>query len=179
MASSSDTDASTLNEVGTSNNRAPVSSSRDNTNNGNEDDINDSVSSAHHSLLRLTRRHSLPTSTALSHFLNIFNAQNNNESEDSKDQAVTRTTPTSSGQPPINSHWQHSRSATVANIAPSSAVPGSIENRHRYGHRHTKSAVLKQPVVVKTYQPPAIPRLPTRTGIMNPAVFEVCHRMRF
>ncbi|KAI5854183.1 hypothetical protein BZA05DRAFT_371346 [Tricharina praecox] len=71
------------------------------------------VSTAHTALLRLSRRHSLPTAVLLS-------------------LAPTTTTP------------QHHRSASVT---------VNTQNRHRYGHRHTRSE-WDQPVIVKSYSPP-------------------------
>jgi len=40
-----------------------------------------------------------------------------------------------------------------------SSSPGVGGNRHRYGHRHTRSEILDQPVIVKSYNPgPTTPR---------------------
>ena len=33
---------------------------------------------------------------------------------------------------------------------------------------------MDQPVVVRTYNPPVTPGFPTRVGMMNPSIFEVC-----
>lgn len=128
-------------------------------------------SDAETSLLRLTRRHSLPASYHLSNFLSFFNTGSSSERAPISSNVHESQSNPQPAQPQIDiSTTRHSRSATVSS-QPASAT--SV-NRHRYGHQQNKSVVLDQPVVVRTYNPPATPGFPTRAGMMNPAIFEVC-----
>ncbi|KAF8460617.1 hypothetical protein BDZ91DRAFT_738819 [Kalaharituber pfeilii] len=117
------------------------------------------------SLLKLTRRHSLPASYHLSNFLSFFSQNDLGSTHGGPNVNEARATP--------GPHSHTATTRTVADSDPAGQAPTSSSvNRHRYGHRHTRSAVLDQPVVVRTYNPPATPRLPTRAGMMNPAIYE-------
>ncbi|KAI5799276.1 hypothetical protein DFH27DRAFT_611662 [Peziza echinospora] len=120
----------------------------------------------------LTRRHSLPASYHLSNFLSFFNHNDAGGSEVSATNAQAKASP---GPPQDAAHNTPPTQATAPTAAPAPTSPpvnsGSV-NRHRYGHRHTRSAVLDQPVVVRTYNPPATPRASARAGMMNPAIYE-------
>jgi hypothetical protein len=93
-----------------------------------------SPSSAQSALLRLSRRHSLPTSGLLSGFF---------------------------ASPPSNK--AHNRSVSAAGAISGGGSGGGCGgsggggNRHRYGHRHTRSEAYSQPIIVKNYNPaPAV-----------------------
>ncbi|KAG0123964.1 hypothetical protein HOY82DRAFT_209783 [Tuber indicum] len=99
---------------------------------------------AQSSLLRISRRHSLPASTT---FSNIFSLWGNDN-----DPAA----------PPGRDHYNHQNNVNQRQQQPSSnGAPRIVNgngsgvggNRHRYGHRHTRSAVVDQPVIVKSYNP--------------------------
>jgi hypothetical protein len=89
-----------------------------------------SPSSAQSALLRLSRRHSLPTSGLLSGFF---------------------------ASPPSNKG--HTRSVSAAGAIGGGGSGGGCGggggggNRHRYGHRHTCSEAYSQPIIVKNYNP--------------------------
>lgn len=125
------------------------------------------------SLLRLTRRHSLPASYHLSSFLSLFNTGSSSERAPITSNVDESQSNPQQAQPQIDVNTRHSRSATVSSPTGQPASATSV-NRHRYGHQHNRSVVLDQPVVVRTYNPPATPGFPTRAGMMNPAIFEVC-----
>jgi hypothetical protein len=95
-----------------------------------------SPSSAHSVLLRLNRRHSLPTSGLLSGFFR--HGQGEHDTFTSAAAAA-------------NQSDTHTRSASVV----VSAVADGVGNRHRYGHRHTRSEAYNQPIIVKNYNPAA------------------------
>lgn len=167
MPPSSETDSSTLNEDN-SNTTTNKIVNKDTTNTSALDHNEDTDAQA--SLLRLTRRHSLPASYHLSNFLSFFN-QNSDSTHESSN--LNEAHVSSKTLPQVNANTtRHARSATASGLV-GQTTPRSSVNRHRYGHRHTRS-VVDQPVVVRTYNPPATPRVPTRAGMMNPAIFEVC-----
>lgn len=167
---SSETDSSTLNED--SSNTTPtnrITTNKDPANTSSPATNQDTNAQA--SLLRLTRRHSLPASYHLSNFLSFFSQNPADDTHDGPNVNEAQSTSKAPLQANTNT-TRHTRSATASNLAGHTST-GSSVNRHRYGHRHTRSAVLDQPVVVRTYNPPATPRVPTRAGMMNPAIFEV------
>ncbi|KAL7267427.1 hypothetical protein RUND412_009990 [Rhizina undulata] len=105
---------------------------------------------AQSSLLRLTRRHSLPTSATLTHFLSLWN---NEEGGGHSAPIVTQQDCRASGVA-STAQIQHLRSASVSlGDRKSQQVAALTGNRHRYGHRHTHSAAVDQPVIVKSYNP--------------------------
>ncbi|KAF8425486.1 hypothetical protein EV426DRAFT_663140 [Tirmania nivea] len=163
---SSETDSSTLNEDN-SNTTTNKIVNKDATNTSRLNHNGDIDAQA--SLLRLTRRHSLPASYHLSNFLSFFSqngAESTHESSNVNEAHDSSRTP-----PQVNTNTtRHTRSATASGLI-GQATPRSSVNRHRYGHRHTRS-VVDQPVVVRTYNPPPTLRVPTRAGMMNPAIFE-------
>ncbi|RPA87074.1 hypothetical protein BJ508DRAFT_320965 [Ascobolus immersus RN42] len=123
----------------------------------------------------LLRRHSLPAHLLVNNILSFWNGGDGHS--DNLD--------TAGGPSQINNHHHHHQQQQQAadhsysleqsadnsrsrdHLEPgarsssagrdTSGVSGSSSNvnRHRYGHRHTKSAQLNQPVIVKTYNPPA------------------------
>ncbi|RPB27009.1 hypothetical protein L211DRAFT_865926 [Terfezia boudieri ATCC MYA-4762] len=163
---SSETDSSTLNEDN-SNTTTNKIVNKDATNTSGFDHNEDTDAQA--SLLRLTRRHSLPASYHLSNFLSFFSQNGVNSTHESSNVNEAHN---SSGTPPqVNANTtRHTRSATASGLV-GQTTPRSSVNRYRYGHRHTRS-VVDQPVVVRTYNPPATLRVPARAGMMNPAIFE-------
>ncbi|PWW72771.1 hypothetical protein C7212DRAFT_223356 [Tuber magnatum] len=99
---------------------------------------------AQSSLLRISRRHSLPASTTFSNFFSLWGNDN--------DPAA----------PPGRDHYDHQNNVNQQQRRPgSNGTPRIVNgngsgvggNRHRYGHRHTRSAVVDQPVIVKSYNP--------------------------
>ena len=165
---SSETDSSTLNEDN-SNTTTKKIVNKDATNTSGLGHNEDTDAQA--SLLRLTRRHSLPASYHLSTFLSFFNQNGADSTHESSN--VNEAHNSSRTPPQVNTIiTRHTRSATASGLV-GQTTPRSNVNRHRYGHRHTRS-VVNQPVVVRTYNPPATLRVPTRAGMMNPAIFEVC-----
>ena len=132
------------------------------------------------------RRHSLPASYHLSTFLSFF-AHNDTENANSIANVNRPKAKTPPAQPPQKQQGnsieqqqqqqqqqQQRSNHTPVPCATGQTLVASSVNRHRYGHRHTKSAaVLDQPVIVRTYNPPTSPRPSARAGMTNPAVYEV------
>ncbi|KAF8252993.1 hypothetical protein K440DRAFT_576857 [Wilcoxina mikolae CBS 423.85] len=102
------------------------------------------LSSAQNSLLRLSRRHSLPANVALSGLLGFLSQLP--DRNDGRDAAAAAL----SGRRPRV--IEHTRSSSVIVTRNSTGSEGAI-NRHRYGHRHTRSEAYDQPIIVKNYNP--------------------------
>ena len=102
---------------------------------------------AQSSLLRISRRHSLPASTTFSNIFSLWGNDNDPAAPTGRDHY--------NHQNNVNQQQQQQQQPSL-NGAPrivngnGSGVGG---NRHRYGHRHTRSAVVDQPVIVKSYNP--------------------------
>lgn len=115
------------------------------------------------SLLRLTRRHSLPASTTFSTFLSLWSAENANRENRERSNSSTANDVHPGIANNTSSNNRHHRSASISGdtlLNGSSNGNGALGgNRHRYGHRHTRSAVVDTPVIVKSYNPgPAVSR---------------------
>jgi len=102
------------------------------------------LSSAQNSLLRLSRRHSLPANVALSGLLGFLSQLP--DRNDGRDAAAAAL----SGRRPRV--IEHTRSSSVIVTRNSTGSEGAV-NRHRYGHRHTRSEAYDQPIIVKNYNP--------------------------
>lgn len=118
-------------------------------------------STAQSSLLRLSRRHSLPASAAgVSGILSFWAQHPNNSDNYSEGEGGIPTH--GNGQSPAvvpyrrpNLHMRSSSAVTNGTV-PGNGGFGS--NGYHRGHRHTRSENLDQPVIVKSYNPdPAAP----------------------
>lgn len=124
----------------------------------------------------LNRRHSLPASLALNNFLFFWNGgevnPHSNDPAGTSQQAQHSEASDLLEQSGDNSTSREHLGAIRSSSAgrDTSGVSGSSGNvnRHRYGHRHTKSAHLNQPVIVKTYEPP-----PPSTGMESSSLPKV------
>ncbi|KAI5780836.1 hypothetical protein EDC01DRAFT_667396 [Geopyxis carbonaria] len=118
-------------------------------------------STAQSSLLRLSRRHSLPASAAGVSGILSFWAQNSNNSNNHSE-GVGGIPIHGNGQSPVVVPYRrpnlHMRSSSVL-VNGTVPVNGGVgSNGHHRGHRHTRSENLDQPVIVKSYNPdPAAP----------------------
>lgn len=120
-----------------------------------------SSDTAHSSLLRLTRRHSLPTSTFLS-LWSTENASRQQQQQHRNGPAIIDNSPSSPTHYVRPEQQQgRNRSSSLSGATLLNGINGSADgiggNRHRYGHRHTRSAanVVDRPVIVKSYNPEA------------------------
>lgn len=116
-----------------------------------------SSDTAHSSLLRLTRRHSLPTST----FLSLWSTENASRQHHRSGPAIIDNSPSSPTHYVRPEQQGRNRSSSLSGATLLNGINGSADgiggNRHRYGHRHTRSAanVVDRPVIVKSYNPEA------------------------
>lgn len=118
-----------------------------------------SSDTAHSSLLRLTRRHSLPTST----FLSLWSTENvtRQQQQHRNNSAIIDDSPSSPTHYVRPEQQGRDRSSSLSGATLLNGISGSVDgiggNRHRYGHRHTRSAanVVDRPVIVKSYNPEA------------------------
>lgn len=120
-----------------------------------------SSDTAHSSLLRLTRRHSLPTSTFLSLWSTENASRQQQRSNNSNGSAIVDASPSSPTHYVRPDQQGRNRSSSLSGATLLNGINGSADgiggNRHRYGHRHTRSAanVVDRPVIVKSYNPEA------------------------
>jgi hypothetical protein len=123
------------------------------------------LSDAHSSLLRLSRRHSLPVSAGLAGLLGLLG---NDGTTDTSASGVPSDTASGSGPVPAAARLP-ARTRSISLAVNGSAGGGDAGrnigvNRHRYGHRHTRSeAGYNMPVVVRSYRP--APSLPVQERI--------------